>query len=91
MMSLDEVRNAFASVYGATPENPPFELIGFDACLMGTLETANIVANYARYMIGSEENEPGSGWNFFDFSWLRNLFQNIIRNLFKGWNLNFSL
>ena len=38
-----------------------------------------------------EPDEPGSGWNFFDFSWLRNLFQNIIRNLFKGWNLNFSL
>ncbi|MBQ9378016.1 MAG: clostripain, partial [Schwartzia sp.] len=37
MMSLDEVRGAFSSVYGANPDNPPFELIGFDACLMATV------------------------------------------------------
>ena len=40
----------------------------------------------------SEPSDPGSSWlDFFNFSWLRDLFQNIIRNLFKGWNLNFSL
>ncbi len=36
-------------------------------------------------------DDSGSSWNIFDFSWIRDLFQNIIRNLFKGWNLNFSL
>ena len=36
----------------------------FDACLMGTVETANILATYADYMIGSEETEPGSGWDY---------------------------
>ena len=40
----------------------------------------------------SEPADPGSSWlDFFSFSWLRDLFQNIIRSLFKGWNLNFSL
>ena len=40
----------------------------------------------------SEPADSGSSWlDFFSFSWLRDLFQNIIRNLFKGWNLNFSL
>ena len=39
----------------------------------------------------SAPDDPGTGWNFFDFSWIRDLFQNIIRSLFKGWNLNFSL
>ena len=38
-----------------------------------------------------QPDNPGTGWNIFDFSWIRNLFQSIIRNLFKGWNLNFSL
>ena len=38
-----------------------------------------------------QPDEPGTGWNIFDFSWIRNLFQSIIRSLFKGWNLNFSL
>ena len=40
----------------------------------------------------SEPADSGSSWlDFFNFSWLRDLFQNIIRSLFKGWNLNFSL
>ena len=40
----------------------------------------------------SAPENPGSSWSdFFSFNWLRELFQNIIRSLFKGWNLNFSL
>lgn len=41
-----------------------FEFIGFDACLMGTIECANTLASYARYMYGSEETEPGYGWDY---------------------------
>lgn len=41
-----------------------FDFVGFDACLMGTVETANILASYADYMIGSQETEPGSGWDY---------------------------
>ena len=41
-----------------------FEFIGFDACLMGTAEMANIAASYARYMYGSQESEPGGGWDY---------------------------
>jgi hypothetical protein len=41
-----------------------FDLIGFDQCLMGSAEVAKIIKNYAKYMIGSEELEPGHGWNW---------------------------
>lgn len=41
-----------------------FDFVGFDACLMGTLETANVLASYADYLYGSEEMEPGSGWEY---------------------------
>lgn len=41
-----------------------FELIGFDACLMATLENAAAIAPYGKYMIASEEYEPGGGWNY---------------------------
>ena len=41
-----------------------FDFIGFDACLMGTIETANVLATYSDYMFGSEEMEPGSGWDY---------------------------
>lgn len=41
-----------------------FDFIGFDACLMGSIETAAILKDYGHYMIASEENEPGWGWNY---------------------------
>ena len=41
-----------------------FDFIGFDACLMATLETDLVLANYADYVIASEETEPGVGWYY---------------------------
>lgn len=46
------------------------DLVGFDACLMGNLETANVWKDYADYMIASEELENGDGW---DYSFLSEL------------------
>jgi len=51
-----------------------FDWIGFDACLMATLETAMVCNNYADYMIASEESEPGTGWYYTD--WLTQLSRN---------------
>ena len=41
-----------------------FSFVGFDACLMGTLETAKTFAPYADYLVASEETEPSSGWSY---------------------------
>ena len=38
--------------------------IGFDACLMGSLEVAGAIEPYADYMIASQETEPAAGWNY---------------------------
>ena len=39
----------------------------------------------------SEPDTPGSSWlDFFSFNWLREIFQNIIRSIFKGWATNLS-
>ena len=51
-----------------------FDFVGFDACLMATLETALMLAPYADYMIASEETEPGVGWYYTD--WLTALGEN---------------
>lgn len=59
---LSEINSALSSVFSDMTDK--FEFIGFDCCLMGTAETANILTTYARYMYGSQETEPGSGWNY---------------------------
>ena len=51
-----------------------FDFIGFDACLMATAETALMCADYADYLIGSEETEPGIGWYYTN--WLTKLSAN---------------
>ena len=51
-----------------------FDVIGFDACLMATLETAAAVAPYGHYLVASEESEPGGGWDYA--AWLEALCQN---------------
>ncbi|MBR2811980.1 MAG: hypothetical protein IKD69_11420 [Solobacterium sp.] len=42
-----------------------FEFIGMDACLMGTVEAANILASYGRYMYASLESESANGWDYY--------------------------
>ena len=64
MLSLNDVRNAFTASYEPSTENPPFELIGFDACLMATYDTVNSLDGLTRYVTASEEVEPGIGWNY---------------------------
>jgi hypothetical protein len=41
-----------------------FDFVGFDACLMGTIETAFMLEPYADYLIASEEIVPGFGWYY---------------------------
>jgi hypothetical protein len=51
-----------------------FDFIGFDACLMATLETAYMLNYHADYMIASEETEPGIGWYYTN--WITKLSAN---------------
>ncbi len=51
-----------------------FDFIGFDTCLMGTVENALMLSSYADYLIASEETEPGIGWYYKN--WLEKLSQN---------------
>lgn len=41
-----------------------FEVIGFDACLMSTVETAYSLSEYAKFYAASQELEPGEGWDY---------------------------
>jgi len=40
------------------------EFLGFDACLMATVEMAILAADYAHVFIASEDLEPGDGWDY---------------------------
>lgn len=65
-LSLRELDQALATTYACMWDK--FEFVGFDACLMSTLETANVLASYADYMIASQESEPSTGWEYTSFA-----------------------
>lgn len=65
-LTLDEIDRALAAVYESMPRK--FDLIGFDACLMATVETANILVPYGKYMVASQSLESGNGWDYNSFA-----------------------
>lgn len=66
-LDLAELDQAFASVFGSNPDDQPVDIIGFDACLMATLETAAVFQDVAKYMVASQEWEPSEGWYYTEF------------------------
>lgn len=44
-----------------------FEMIGFDACLMGQLEVFTALEPHANYAVASQEVEPALGWAYAGF------------------------
>jgi len=61
-LDLGEMYQAFNAVWPANTENPALELVGFDTCLMATVDVAATFQNFAKYLVASEEVEPGNGW-----------------------------
>ncbi|MEZ4737040.1 MAG: clostripain-related cysteine peptidase [Caldilineaceae bacterium] len=65
-LTLNEIDQALATILRKT-KVPAFEFIGFDACLMSSVEVMAAVAPYARYTVASQETEPALGWAYAHF------------------------
>lgn len=63
-LTLPELYYAFTTVFGANTNNQPIDIIGFDTCLMATIDTAYTFSDIAKYLVASEELEPGNGWYY---------------------------
>ncbi len=62
-LSINQIQQAIGQTAFITGGNK-FDVIGFDACLMASLEVQSMLKDYASFYIGSEETEPGHGWNY---------------------------
>ena len=69
MMTLKDIRAALQKVYLPDYDSPAFDIIGFDACLMSTIEVTNALNGFADYYCLSEEAIPGDGWDYG--TWLK--------------------
>lgn len=62
-LTLPELDDAFATGVEARG-GAPYDIVGFDACLMGSLETASLLCDDAHWLLASEEIEAGAGWDY---------------------------
>ncbi|MCL1788168.1 MAG: clostripain-related cysteine peptidase, partial [Defluviitaleaceae bacterium] len=60
-LSLAEMRQAFEA---AGLGRNKLEFLGYDACLMATVEMAVLAADYAHVLVASQDLEPGEGWDY---------------------------
>jgi len=59
-LSLMQIQQALINGLGGNK----LELLGFDACLMATVEAGYVMSDLASYLVASEEIVPGYGWNY---------------------------
>ncbi len=62
-MRLSDIEQALSYILQKTGIRQ-FDVLGFDACLMGQMEVFFTMAPYARYVVASEEVEPMLGWAY---------------------------
>lgn len=60
LLTVPEIETGLRSGLG----DKKLALIGFDACLMASFETADTLAPFASYFLASEDLEPGHGWDW---------------------------
>lgn len=63
-LSEKHLQEALESICATSLNNRKFDLIGFDACLMSMIEVASSLKKHSQVMVGSQEVELGTGWNY---------------------------
>ncbi len=61
-LELNELQTALD--HSPFDKDHKLDFVGFDACLMSSVEIANVFKDYASYLIASQETEPSMGWDY---------------------------
>lgn len=99
-MTLPQLASALKSA-GFGPGNK-LELICFDACVMGSLETVAYLSPYADYMLASEDVMPGYGLDYTkldgnllkqasSFKWIDRFASGTVNEFYKRYSISVTL
>lgn len=61
-LKLTEMKESFSN--SSYNNSNKLEFVGFDTCLMASIEVAHVLSQYTDYMIASQDMEPEYGWNY---------------------------
>jgi hypothetical protein len=63
-LSNDELKETLEKISRELLGGKKIDIVGMDACHMAMVEVGTQIKNNVDYMIGSQEVEPGNGWNY---------------------------
>ena len=63
-MTNQDLKFALSEIQEKVLGGKKIDVIGFDACLMSMIEIASICKDHVDYMVGSQEVEYGTGWDY---------------------------
>ncbi len=67
-LTMPELRGSLSAIYKKLGHK--IDIIGMDACLMGMIEVAYDIKNFADFMVASENTEPADGWPYNKILWI---------------------
>ena len=73
MLTNYEVTTALKNAFNNTGRTEKLEWIGYDACLMQVQDIAEANSDYFNYMVGAQESEAGTGWEYN--SWVDDVYK----------------
>lgn len=62
-ITLRELNEVMAANNDVLPDGK-FDIMGYDCCLMGSLESLVVLGRYAKYGLASVTSEPNGGWDY---------------------------
>lgn len=65
LIEYSDLNNMFSTIQSSTGISK-FDIVGFDACLMGSIEIAQLLEPYASYLVASAELVTSPGWGYGD-------------------------
>ena len=63
-LSNGEIGRMLRAAFDAADRAEPVDLLFFDTCLNGMIEIATEFADFAACIVGSQDNEPVTGWHY---------------------------
>ncbi|MFA5306667.1 MAG: clostripain-related cysteine peptidase [Candidatus Babeliales bacterium] len=63
-LTNEDLRDALNAIAKDVLKGKKIDVLAMDACYMSMIEVASQVKNAAHFMVGSEEVEPGTGYNY---------------------------
>ena len=63
-LTNEDLKDSLEKINTEMLQGKKFDILAMDACYMAMIEVASQVKNTAKFMVASEEVEPGSGYNY---------------------------